>query len=72
MLPSVDCPPWAFDPVKYTDKRLRLIDSVSGDDLHPMILVTYFTVPGGADSMSVDADGADASIEVSKVEDPYE
>lgn len=47
ILPSIDCPPWVFDPEKYTDRRLEFIDSVSGQDLRPMVIITYFTVPDG-------------------------
>lgn len=39
IVPTTDCPPWVFDPVKDTERRLELIGQ---QGVQPIVVMTYF------------------------------
>jgi len=42
-VPTIDCPPWAFDRDRNTDPTIILFDPVTREPLEAVALMTYFT-----------------------------
>lgn len=59
VLPAIDCPPWAFDPMHYTfDSALAIFDRTTAELIpSPDAIMTYFTNQGGERRMAGGSQG---------------
>lgn len=47
--PSIDCPPWLFDPSQGKSRGVQLIDAATGEERKAVTLITYVTNTTGED-----------------------
>lgn len=47
--PSIDCPPWLFNPPQGKSRGVQIIDAVTGEERKAVTLITYVTNITGQD-----------------------